>query len=320
MAMEGTPGRMQPGWYARAVIADVRIAIPVAGRDFDPSEVAVTWKILRAAGHDVAFATPDGERGRADELMLTGEGLDPWGFVPGLRRLVAVGAILRANRAARAAYAELERDPAFGRPLRYDELRAEDFDALVLPGGHRAAGMRPYLESTPLHAFVAAMADAGKPFAAICHGVVVAARARSPCTGRSVLYGRKTTSLTWHQERLAWSLGRVLRFWDPMYYRTYAERKGEPDGARGVQAEVTAALASPSDYYDVAADDPDARVKLDGRRRDSLTDARPAFVVRDRNYVSARWPGDVHTFATTFVGVLSRAQAERGAGASAPPP
>ena len=309
----------RPGGMLASFTMSVRIVIPVAGRDFDPTEVAVPWRILSAAGHRVAFATPDGERGRADVLMLTGEGLDPWGFIPGLRKLVAAGAILRAGRAAREAYAALERDPAFLRPLPYDALRAEDFDALLLPGGHRAAGMRPYLESTVLQAFVAAMADAGKPFAAICHGVVVAARARSPRTGRSVLYGRKTTSLTWRQERLAWSLGRVVRFWDPDYYRTYRERAGEAPGARSVQAEVTAALASPSDYRDVAADDPDARIKLDGRRRDSLTDARPAFVVRDGTYVSARWPGDAHAFATAFADVLAQAATSDRAGASAPP-
>jgi putative intracellular protease/amidase len=296
----------------------VRVVIPIAGRDFDPTEVAVPWQILRAAGHSVAFATPDGERGHADPLMLTGEGLDPWGFVPGLRKLVAVGAVLRAARPGRDAYAELERDPAFLRPLRYDALRAEDFDALVLPGGHRAAGMRPYLESTVLQAFVAAMADADKPFAAICHGVVVAARARSTRTGRSVLFGRKTTSLTWRQERLAWSLGRIVRFWDPHYYRTYVERAGDARGARGVQAEVTAALASPRDYLDVPADDPDARVKRDGRRRDSLGDARPAFVVRDGNYVSARWPGDAHAFATAFAEVLAQTAPADAAGAPEP--
>jgi hypothetical protein len=32
--------------------------------------------------------------------MLTGEGLDPWGFMTGLRRLTLVGRVLRANRAA----------------------------------------------------------------------------------------------------------------------------------------------------------------------------------------------------------------------------
>jgi len=109
-----------------------------------------------------------------------------------------------------------------------------------------------------------------------------------------------------------------VRFWDPQYYRTYAERPGEAPGARGVQAEVTAALASPSDYCDVAANDPDARIKLDRRRRDSASDALPAFVVRDGVYVSARWPGDAHTFATTFAGVLAQTGAARAAGAREP--
>jgi hypothetical protein len=31
--------------------------------------------------------------------------------------------------------------------------------------------------------------------------------------------------------------------------------------------------------------------------RDTATDSRPAFVVDDGNYISARWPGDTHTFA-----------------------
>jgi hypothetical protein len=35
-----------------------------------------------------------------------------------------------------------------------------------------------------------------------------------------------------------------------------------------------------------------------------LDDDRPAWVVRDGSYVSARWPGDVHTFARTFAAVL----------------
>jgi hypothetical protein len=42
--------------------------------------------------------------------------------------------------------------------------------------------------------------------------------------------------------------------------------------------------------------------------RDTFDDGRPAFVVRDGNYVSARWPGDAHTFAKVFAAVLS----ERG--------
>jgi putative intracellular protease/amidase len=44
--------------------------------------------------------------------------------------------------------------------------------------------------------------------------------------------------------------------------------------------------------------------------RDTPTDARAAFVVRDGNYVSARWPGDVHTFARTFAAMLAEAGGE----------
>jgi hypothetical protein len=38
--------------------------------------------------------------------------------------------------------------------------------------------------------------------------------------------------------------------------------------------------------------------------RDTFDNERPAFVVRDRNYVSARWPGDPHTFAKRFAQML----------------
>jgi putative intracellular protease/amidase len=49
---------------------------------------------------------------------------------------------------------------------------------------------------------------------------------------------------------------------------------------------------------------PSYRRKTSGRARDSLTDDRPAWVVRDGSYVSARWPGDAHTFARTFCDAL----------------
>jgi putative intracellular protease/amidase len=282
-----------------------RVLIVMAQQDADPSEVAIPWRVLSAAGHEVVFATPEGTRAHADELMLTGEGLDPWGFVPGLKRVTVVGRILAARRDAREAYAAMERDPAFLSPRRFDALKVDDYDALVLPGGHRARGIRPYLESEALQAFVVAMFAADKPVGAICHGVVVAARAVSPATGRSVLHGRKTTSLTWAQEGLAWTIGGVVRFWDGDYYRTYVEAPGEPPRSRGVEAEVTAALASPSDYRDVPKTDPEYRRKTDGLQRDTADDARPAFVVRDGNYVSARWPGDAYTFAKTLADVIA---------------
>jgi putative intracellular protease/amidase len=249
----------------------------------------------------VVFATPTGARAAADDLMLSGEGLDPWGRVPGLRKLRAFGLLLRANRDARDAYAEMTRDPAFERPLGYAQLPDERFDGLLLPGGHRA---RDYLESAPLQLFVASMFESGKPVAAICHGVLLAARSISPVTGRSVLYGRKTTALTWKLESQAWKLARVARWWDPSYYRTYGEEPGDPPGYNSVQAEVTRHLAHPTDFLEPDPAAPDFARKTGGIARDGPADARPAFVVRDGAYVSGRWPGDAHAFARTFADVL----------------
>jgi putative intracellular protease/amidase len=282
-----------------------KVLMPLPERDFDPTEAAVSWKVLRDAGHTVVFATPDGGRSFADDLMITGEGLDPWGFVPGLQKLKVLGAILRANTDGRAAYAELEGDAGFLHPLRHDVVRAEDFDGFVLSGGHRARGMRGYLESQPLQALMVRAFELDKPVAAVCHGVLLVARSISPTTGRSVLFGRRTTSLTWSQEHLAANLGRVARFWDGAYYRTYRDEPGQPCGYMGVQAEVTRALARPEDYVDVPKDAPDYGLKTDGRHRDTMSDERPAFLVEDGRYLSASWPGDVHTFAKRFAAMLT---------------
>lgn len=165
------------------------VLIPIPSKDFDPTEVAVSWKVLKRLGHSVVFATPAGREGSADDIMLTGEGLDLWGFLPGLRRLVAFGRMARANADARGAYAEMRHDPAFKAPLAWRQLGVDGFDGLMLPGGHRARGMREYLESNILQTLVAQFFEAGLPVAAICHGVLLAARSSAADGGRSVLFG-----------------------------------------------------------------------------------------------------------------------------------
>jgi putative intracellular protease/amidase len=281
-----------------------RVLIPLPARDFDPSEAAIGWQVLSKAGHSVTFATPDGHAAAADDMMLSGEGLDPWGGIPLLRKLPLIGLLMRANRDARKAYAAMIADPHYAAPLRWEAIDPSAFDGLLLPGGHRARGMRQYLESEKLQRCVADFFAAQKPVAAICHGVLLAARSISPKTGRSVLYGYKTTALTWAFENSAWKVARATRFWDPNYYRTYLEQPGQPDGYMSVQQEVTRSLANPADFLDVSRTDPDYRRKTSGLQRDTMDDARPAFVVQDRDYVSARWPGDVHTFAKAFAALL----------------
>jgi putative intracellular protease/amidase len=292
------------------------VLIPTPSRDFDPTEVAVSWKVLKRLGHSVVFATPDGRQGHADDIMLTGEGLDLWGFLPELRRLVAFGRVVRANADARRAYSEMQLDPGFTAPLVWRQLRVEGFGGLLLPGGHRARGMREYLESDVLQTLVAQFFEADLPVAAICHGVLLAARSRTADGNRSVLFGRRTTALTWALERKGWTFGRIFRFWDPGYYRAYADGAGNPSGFMSVQSEVTRALARPGDFLDVPPNAPDRDRKVSGTTRDTWDDDRAAFAVRDGNYVSARWPGDVHTFARLFASVLTEHTAQTGKAAA----
>ncbi|HYA59901.1 MAG TPA: type 1 glutamine amidotransferase domain-containing protein [Burkholderiaceae bacterium] len=244
------------------------VLMPLAARDFDPTETAVPWKVLTARGHSVRFATPDGLPGQADERMLTGNGL-------GIAK-----SILMADINGRRAYAEMVATRAFQQPQRYADLRGQGFDALVLPGGH-APGMKQYLESQILQSLVVETFREGKPVAAICHGVLLAARSRL-ADGRSVLFGKKTTALTKQQELSAWAL---TYLWLRDYYRTYPTT---------VQDEVTQALAKSTDF--VAGP-----ISI---TRDTPSQLRVGFTVRDGNYLSARWPGDAHRFASEFASEL----------------
>lgn len=236
-----------------------RLLIPVPDRDFDTTEVAVPWRLLADAGHEMVFATEQGATAACDPLLLRG---------------VLFGQ-LGADAEARAFYRQMIETRAFRKPLRWRDLRMEDFDALLLPGGH-APGMKQYLGSVELQSRVAAFAALGRPIAAICHGVLLMARAVEPVTGKSLLNHRYTTCLPKYMERLAhgltaWKLGN--------YYRTYPAY---------VEDEVRGMLATPAQWQ---------RGPLTLGRRGSRTDDRAAFVVEDENYLSGRWPGDAYLLA-----------------------
>lgn len=249
------------------------VLMPLPSRDFDPTESGVPWRVLSERGHRLVFATPDGAAGTADPRMVTGEGLGP------------LAPLLRADAHGRSAYAAMSASPEFRRPIAYDEIATLEIDALVLPGGH-AKGMRPYLESAPLQACIASFFAAAKPVGAICHGVLLAARARR-ADGRSVLHGRKTTALTRRMELTAWALT-CLYLGD--YYRTYPVT---------VEDEVKAALARPRDFVAGPA----------SLRRDAPERLELGFTLSDGNYLSARWPGDAHRFAHDFAALLERPNA-----------
>ena len=276
------------------------VLVPIPDRDFDPTEVAVSWRVLTRDGHRVVFATETGTPGVADDIMVTGRGLDAWSRLPVLGSIPLVGLVLRANKDGRSAYRDMLGSAEHQHPVSWGQATLDGVDALLLPGGHRARGMRSYIDSDILQRLVVDAFGRGIVVAAICHGVLLAARSVDPATGRSVLYGRKTTALTWAMERLAWRLTRITRFRDRDYYRTYSEEPGQPAGYMSVQSEVTRALKDPTDFCDVVRGSPHWLLKSSGMVRDTEADSRPAFVVDEGSYVSARWPGDTHTFAAVL--------------------
>lgn len=246
------------------------VLMPLPSTDFDPTESAVPWSILSAHGHHVIFATPDGKPGQADPRMVHGTGLG------------MLAPVLRADVNGQAAYARMIASREFKKPISYAEIVAKNFHGLLLTGGH-AQGMKPYLESPILQKAVADFFIAAKPVGAICHGVVLAARSKLP-SGVSVLHGKKTTALTQRMELSAWAL---TCLWLKNYYRTYPQT---------VQAEVCAALAKRRDFI----------VGPLNTTRDSPDNLDIGFTVQDGNYLSARWPGDAHRFATEFAAMLAK--------------
>ena len=234
----------------------MRVLIPLPDRDFDVTEVAVPWRLLRDAGHQVVFATERaGTVPAADPRLLDGVIFGQLGAAP----------------EAKSFYAELTKAGEFTSTQAWAGLDPAAFDGLLLPGGH-APGMRQYLGSAVLREQIARFWALGRPVGAICHGVLVLARTRDPAAGRSVLADRRTTCLPRYTERAAylataWRLGR--------YYRTYRAY---------VQDEVQAALDDPGSQFQ--------RGPLTRTARGTATDDSAAFAVADRNYLSAHWPGD----------------------------
>lgn len=233
-----------------------KILIPLPDHDFDVTEVAVPWKLFSKNGYEVIFASENGSRAFCDPKLLTG----------------VIFGQLGAEKEAVIFYHELEKDPCFLHPLKYAGIKPEEFDALVLPGGH-APGMKQYLENKILQQKTVEFFKLNKLVAGICHGSIVLARSINPATGKSVIHNKNITGLTKFLERIAY----YLTFWKlGKYYRTYPAY---------VQDEVKRNLADPSNF------------QTGGNQ------FKP-YVCVDGNLVTARWPKDAYLFAETIINKL----------------
>lgn len=247
-----------------------KILVPLPSYGFDPTEVAIPWKLLSQKGIEFTFISPQGNKAISDRLMLKGERLGIW------------KSLLRARKDAVEAYYEMEKTEAFCQPKKYEEVAEKDFDALLLPGGHDK-GVKEYLESKILQDLVVAFFNAKKPVAAICHGVVLIARSINPDTGKSVIHNYKTTSLLKLQELTGYNL---TRLWLKDYYLTYP--------GITVEEEVKSVLSNKKNFF--KGNTPVSK--------DDFEHLDRGFTCRDRNYLSARWTGDVYNFSLDFIKMI----------------
>jgi len=247
-----------------------KILIPLPTYGFDPTEAAIPWKLLSEQNFEIVFATPNGKKATGDRLMLKGE------------RLGILKKLLAARQDAVDAYSEMEMSAEFCKPIKYADAKATNFDGILLPGGHDK-GVKEYLESELLQKLVVGFFNAKKPVGAICHGVVLLAKSIDSKTNKSVLYDYTTTALLKKQELTGYNL---TRLWLDDYYLTYPELT--------VEDEVKFVLSNPSNFVEgptpILKDTPD---KL-----------QRGFYVRDRNYVSARWTGDVYNFSLEYIKMM----------------
>ena len=247
-------------------VRKIKVLIPIPSYGFDPTEVAIPWKQMLEKNIEVFFATPDGEKARPDSIMLSGKKL-------GLGKFV-----LPARKDAVSACVNLENNQSFCNPLKYTEVQESDFDAIFLPGGHDK-GVKEYLESKVLQNLIVDFFKAIKPVGAICHGVVLVSRSIDPETKKSVIYNYKTTSLLKSQEMSAYKLTK-RKLND--YYLTYP--------GLTVEDEVKSYLSDSNNYLK----GPIHIFRNNGKH------LKEGFVVKDRNYLSARW-GDVYSFSEEFI-------------------
>lgn len=245
------------------------IALPQAG--FDPTECVAPWLVLSQAGYDVCFATPNGKPSIADSRMITK------GFGPLSPLLMTHPYILKE-------YHKMVETERYKNPTPYDKLNVDNYRGMVIPGGH-GAEMQDMLHSKALQKVIADFFKKNKPIGALCTGVLALARSKQlDNPKRSVLYGKKTTAVTKLMELAGWG---VTYPWLKNYFKPNKDT---------VQDEIIQNLQNKDDFLT-------GPFPIYPMRYSSKAWNRQ-FVVRDGNYISARWPGDAYRFSCEFLSML----------------
>ena len=133
-------------------------------------ELLAPYRLLVEAGHTVSFATPGGVAPVADTASLADGDAEAIDAIDGLST-----------------------------PLVLADIDPDTYAAVYYPGGH--GPMQDLAVDEDSAALITATLAAGRPLAAVCHGLAALLPART-AAGEPVVAGRRLTGFTDEEERL----------------------------------------------------------------------------------------------------------------------
>lgn len=148
---------------------------------FWAEEAVAPYEALKAAGHDIAVATPGGIVPPVDQASLAPE---------------VNGGKEGADKVA-TTLAEISE---FLRPLKLAEVDLDDYAAVFYPGGH--GPMEDLAVDTDSGRLLAAALESGKPLGVVCHGPA-ALLAATKADGSNAFAGYELTGFTNAEETQA---------------------------------------------------------------------------------------------------------------------
>ncbi|QBI54359.1 type 1 glutamine amidotransferase domain-containing protein [Streptomonospora litoralis] len=144
-------------------------------------EVAAPYRVFTDAGHEVAVATPGGVQPVADGASLAPEANS-------------------GEEGAAAVRQALETIEGLRSPLRLEEVRVGDFDAVFYPGGH--GPMEDLASNGDSARLLRATLESRTPLGVVCHGPA-ALLATAPAGSESPFAGYRLTGFTNTEETQA---------------------------------------------------------------------------------------------------------------------
>lgn len=148
---------------------------------FWAEEAVVPYQALKAAGHEVAVATPGGVVPTPDAASVSAQSAPGDDGEDGARRMADALAAMTELRA----------------PLVLADVSVEDYDAVLYPGGH--GPMEDLAEDADSGRLLTAALASGKPLAVVCHGPA-ALLAAHDADGTSAFAGYRVAAFTNEEE------------------------------------------------------------------------------------------------------------------------